>query len=119
MLSLDCRTADTVATETPGFISEGTRDLANYNKRNQTSPDESPDVCVCVIILYTGDASDLGQQVNALVSPAEGKPQDGAAAVGHGRRLQLQHQVCAVRLSWRRLSVMLRTDHVKRLMKSY
>lgn len=30
MLSLDCRTADTVATEMPGLISEGTRDLASY-----------------------------------------------------------------------------------------
>lgn len=60
--------------------------------------------------------SDLGQQVDTLVAPAEGKPQDWAAAVRHGRRLQLQHQVRAVRLSWRRLSVRLGTDHVKRLM---
>lgn len=59
---------------------------------------------------------DLRQQVDALVAASEGKAQDRAAAVGHGRRLQLQHQVRAVRLSRRRLRVLLRTHHMKRLM---
>ncbi len=54
--------------------------------------------------------------MDALVAASEGKAQDGAAAVGHGRRLQLQHQVRAVRLSRRRLRVRLRTHHMKRLM---
>lgn len=38
LLSLDCRTADTVATETPGLISAGTRDLASwmFTERKET-----------------------------------------------------------------------------------
>lgn len=36
LLSLECSTADTVANETPGFTSEGTRELASYEQKNPT-----------------------------------------------------------------------------------
>ena len=36
LLSLECSTADTVARETPGLISEGTKELASYERKNQT-----------------------------------------------------------------------------------
>lgn len=57
----------------------------------------------------------LRQYVDAFVPPSEGQVEDGAASVGHGRGLQLQHQVGAVGLGQRGLGVLLRTHHVEGL----
>lgn len=60
----------------------------------------------------------LGKDVDALVAASEGQVEDGAASVGHGRGLQLQHQVGAVGLAERRLGVLLRTHHVEGLQQA-
>ena len=61
--------------------------------------------------------SHLRQYLDAFVSPPEGQAQYAAAAVGHGWRLQLQHQVRAVGLRRGGLSVLLRTHHMQRLQR--
>lgn len=57
----------------------------------------------------------LRQDIDPLVATPEGQVENGAAPVGHGRRLQLQHQVRAVGLAHRRLGVWLRTHDMERL----
>lgn len=67
------------------------------------------------ILVNRSPSAHLWQDVDAFVAPSEGQVEDGAASVGHGRGLQLQHQVSAVGLAERGLRVLLRTHHVERL----
>lgn len=57
----------------------------------------------------------LRQYVDTLVAASEGQVEYRAASVGHGRRLQLQHQVRAVGLGQRGLGVLLWTHHMEGL----
>lgn len=57
----------------------------------------------------------LRQDVDPLVAPSEGQVEHRAAAVGHGGRVQLQHQVRAVGLGLGGLGVLLWTHHVEGL----
>lgn len=59
----------------------------------------------------------LRQYVDPLIAPPEGQVQYGAASVGHGGGLQLQHQVGAVGLGEWRLGVLLRTHHMEGLQR--
>lgn len=61
------------------------------------------------------DATHLRQYVDALVAASEGQVEYRAASVGHGRRLQLQHQIRAVGLGQGRLGVLLWTHHMEGL----
>lgn len=57
----------------------------------------------------------LGQYVDTFVAASEGQVEHRAASVGHGRGLQLQHQIRAVGLGQGRLGVLLRTHHMEGL----
>lgn len=60
-------------------------------------------------------SSYLRQYVDPLVAAFEGQVEYGAASVGHGRGLQLQHQVRAVGLGHGGLGVLLWTHDMEGL----
>lgn len=60
----------------------------------------------------------LRQYVDAFIAASEGQVEHRAASVGHGRGLQLQHQIRAVGLGQRRLGVLLWTHHMERLQEA-
>lgn len=64
---------------------------------------------------YCSDETHLRQYVDPLIAASEGQVENRAASVGHGRRLQLQHQIRAVGLGQGRLGVLLRTHHMEGL----
>lgn len=57
----------------------------------------------------------LWQYVDTFKTASEGQVEYRAASVGHWSRLQLQHQIRAVRLGQWRLSVLLWTHHMEGL----
>lgn len=57
----------------------------------------------------------LRQDVDTFIAASEGQVEHRTASVGHGRGLQLQHQVRAVGLGQWRLGVLLWTHNVKGL----
>lgn len=66
---------------------------------------------------YCSDVTHLRQYVDTFIAASEGQVENRAASVGHGRGLQLQHQIRAVGLGQRRLSVLLWTHNVEGLQK--
>lgn len=65
----------------------------------------------------TNRSAHLRQDVDTFVTPSEGQVKDRAASIGHGRGLQLQHEVSAVGLAQWGLGVLLRTHHMEGLQR--
>lgn len=64
---------------------------------------------------YGSAGTHLRQYVDAFVAASEGQVENRAASIGHRRRLQLQHQIRAVRLRHWGLGVLLWTHHMEGL----
>lgn len=60
----------------------------------------------------------VGHDLDLLVAALVGQREHLGAAVGHGRGLAVNHQVCTVGLGGRGLCVLLRAHHVQGLQKS-
>lgn len=82
------------------------------------SPSVFPQNALVLFNIKGAKWTHVRQDVDALVAASEGQVEYGAASVGHGRRLQLQHQVWAVGLGQGGLRVLLRTHHVEGLQET-